>query len=192
MTGTVYVMNPTDYEQWLRAGPSPQTLADEGHQLFIQHGCSGCHGGNGSVRAPRLDGIYGRPVPVQIPPEGLVGAALYAALRQTTATTMTADDRYIHDSIVLPEKEVAAGYLPVMPTFKNRLTEEEIFQLTAYIKSLATPEGQRALGVSMPPTRTLSPAEYRARTGFIPANIKSLTGGSSGSTTANRPTATKK
>jgi cytochrome c oxidase subunit II len=192
MIGTVYVMDPAEYEQWLRAGTSPQTLADEGQRLFIQHGCSGCHGGNGSVRAPRLDGIYGRPVPVQIPPEGLVGAALYAALRQTTATTMVADDRYIHDSIVLPEKEVAAGYLPVMPTFKNRLTEEEIFQLTAYIKSLATPEGQRALGVRMPPTRTLTPEEYRTRTGFTPANIKSLTASAGGTAAANRPAAAKK
>src|SRR5689334_19200402 len=69
MTGTVTVMDPADYEQWLRAGTSSQTLADMGHNLFIQHGCSGCHGGNGSVRAPRLDGIYGRPIPVQIPPE---------------------------------------------------------------------------------------------------------------------------
>jgi cytochrome c oxidase subunit 2 len=193
MTGTVYVMDPADYEQWLRAGTSPETLADIGHELFIRNGCSGCHGGNGSVRAPRLDGIYGRPIPVQIPPEGLTGAALYAALKKTIATTEIADDRYIHDSIVLPEKEVAAGYLPVMPTFKNKLTEEEIFDLTAYIKSLATPEGQRARGVSMPPTRTLSPEEYRARTGFVPANIKSLTGGTTGAAGgANRPAGGRK
>jgi hypothetical protein len=102
---------------------------------------------------------------------------------------MVADDLYIHDSIVLPEKEVAAGYLPVMPSFKNRLTEEEIFQITAYIKSLATPEGQRAGGVRMPPTRTLSSEEYRARTGFVPSNIKGLTGGAPA---ANRPAAGKK
>ena len=38
------------------------------------------------------------------------------------------------------EKEVAAGYLPIMPPFKNRLSEEEIFRLTAYIRSLAAPE----------------------------------------------------
>jgi cytochrome c oxidase subunit 2 len=192
MTGTVTVMDPADYEQWLRAGPSPKTLADAGQQLFIQHGCSGCHGGNGSVRAPRLDGIYGRPIPVQLPPEGLVGAALYAALRKTPATTMVADDLYIHDSIVLPEKEVAAGYLPVMPSFKNRLTEEEIFDLTAYIKSLATPEGQRTGGVRMPPTRTLSAQEYKTRTGFVPSNIKGLAPGAAGAPAANRPAAGKK
>jgi hypothetical protein len=79
-----------------------------------------------------------------------------------------------------------------MPTFKNRLTEEEIFQLTAYIKSLATPEGQRALGVRMPPTRTLTPEEYRTRTGFTPANIKSLTASAGGTAAANRPAAAKK
>ena len=96
------------------------------------------------------------------------------------------------DSIVLPEKEIAAGYLPVMPSFKNRLTEEEIFQLTAYIKSLATPEGQRTAGVRMPPTRTLSPEEYRARVGFIPSNIKSLSGGAAAPVGPHRPSGGKK
>jgi len=44
----------------------------------------------------------------------------------------------------------------------------------------------------MPPSRRLSAEEYRARTGFVPKNIKSLTGGAAGTPAANRPAAGKK
>jgi cytochrome c oxidase subunit 2 len=86
------------------------------------------HGEGSSVRAPLLQGIYGKPVAIQVP-DGRGG---------TQTTTTIADDRYIHDSIVLPEQEIAAGYQPIMPTFRGRLSEEEIVQLVDYIKSLST------------------------------------------------------
>jgi cytochrome c oxidase subunit 2 len=37
----------------------------------------------------------------------------------------------------MPEYEVVASYDPVMPSYAGRLSEDEIFQLVAYIKSLA-------------------------------------------------------
>jgi cytochrome c oxidase subunit II len=177
MTGTVTVMQPADFEEWLRAGKSQLSLAAAGQKLFIGHGCNGCHGGNSSVRAPSLVGVYGKPVAVQIPQPGLTVPQLFEAVKKIPATTIMADDRYIHDSVILPEKEVAAGYLPIMPSFKNQVTEDEVFKITAYIKSLATPEGLRAGNPAMPPTRTLSAEEYRSRTGFAPANVNKLTGG---------------
>ena len=48
-----------------------------------------------------------------------------------------ADERYIRDSILLPNKEVAAGYPPVMPSFAGQLGEDEIMKLIAYIQSLS-------------------------------------------------------
>jgi hypothetical protein len=74
-----------------------------------------------------------------------------------------------------------------MPVFRNQLTEQQVFQLTAYIKSLAN---NRTLTTGAPGgkyTGTLSPDEYRARTGFTPANIKALTGGASGNGSAGPP-----
>ena len=47
-----------------------------------------------------------------------------------------ADEKYIRDSILLPQSQVAAGYAPVMPTFQGHISEEELLQLIAYIKSL--------------------------------------------------------
>jgi cytochrome c oxidase subunit II len=177
MVGTVYVMEQADYDRWLRSGSYEQTAAGAGQVLFRQHGCSGCHSGSGSVRAPVLEGIYGRPIPVQVPPRGLPQKQLEATLPRVPATTLVADERYIHDSIVLPNQEIAAGYSPIMPSFKGRLTEDEIFQITAYIRSLANSSGTQYRTTGAGRNQALSADEYRARTGFAPSNVP---GGSRG------------
>jgi cytochrome c oxidase subunit 2 len=165
MVGTVYVLEQAEYDNWLATGPGRQEAVAEGAYLFRHHGCSGCHGAGSSVRAPALEGIFGRPVPVQIPKPGV-------PLDQTPATTVIADMRYIHDSIVLPEQEVAAGFRPIMPTYKNRLTEEEILKLVAYIRSLAPAQGQPQ--PRQDHSSQLSPEDYKARTGFVPENLDSM------------------
>jgi len=119
MTGTVYVMTPAEYQDWLARGSLGNTLAQSGGRLFRTLGCSGCHEGNGPVRAPRLEGLYGKLVPLQ-------GKQI-----------VRADDKYLRDSILLPASQITAGYEPLMPTFQGHITEEELFQLIAYIKSLA-------------------------------------------------------
>ncbi len=119
MIGTVHVMDPGPYQAWLTQGNPGNTLVQEGARLFRELGCSGCHMGTGTVRAPRLEGVYGKLVPLQ------------------DGTVVKADDMYIRDSILLPASQVAAGYEPVMPTFQGHITEEELLQLIAYVKSLA-------------------------------------------------------
>jgi cytochrome c oxidase subunit II len=47
-----------------------------------------------------------------------------------------ADDDYLRESILTPQAKVVKGFAPVMPTFKGQLSEEQILQLIAYIKSL--------------------------------------------------------
>ena len=65
MGGWVEVMEPADYERWLVEGGAGPSMAEEGERLFVQHHCAGCHRGSQTVRAPRLEGVYGRPVPIQ-------------------------------------------------------------------------------------------------------------------------------
>ncbi len=128
MIGRVVVMTPTEYEQWLRTGAAAEPLAAAGRQLFQQLGCSGCHSPNSTVRAPLLEGLYGRPVPLQ------------------SGGVVIADEGYIRDSILLPQKDIVAGYAPVMPSFQGRVSEEELMQIIAYIRSLGreTPESREA------------------------------------------------
>nr|WP_246513562.1 cytochrome c oxidase subunit II [Azospirillum picis] len=119
MGGSVVVMEPSDFQRWLDGQGAGPSLAQEGEALFRQYGCSGCHGAASTVHAPRLEGLFGRPVPL----EG--------------GGTVIADDRYIRDSILLPRSEIAAGYPPVMPSFAGQIGEDELLKLVAYIKSLA-------------------------------------------------------
>jgi len=132
MVGTVYVMEPADYQKWLHEGNTGGTLAQQGEQLFRELGCGGCHGPGSNVRAPMLDGVYNNPVPLQEPGGG--------------TKVIIGDERYIHDSIVNPEQEVAAGYKPIMPSFRGQLDEPKIRLLVEYIKSLSTATGGRAGG----------------------------------------------
>jgi len=118
MIGRVIVLGESAYESWLASNSSGGTLAVAGAKLFTELGCSGCHGENSKVRAPPLEGVYGKPVPLD-------GGAFQIA-----------DDKYIRDCILQENHVHVAGYEPVMPTFKGHVSEEELMDLIAYIKSL--------------------------------------------------------
>lgn len=118
MAGTLYVMSRTDYQQWLQQFNISPTLVASGKQLFDSYGCAGCHLSGGTVHAPPLVGVYGRAVPL------------------STGSTVIANDAYIRDSILEPKKQVVAGYKPIMPSFKGVISDAELAELVAYIKSL--------------------------------------------------------
>jgi cytochrome c oxidase subunit 2 len=114
-------MAPADYDRWLAGQKTEPSMARQGEELFVRHHCAGCHGDSPTVRAPRLEGVYGRPVPIM---EG------------KEVRFVTADDRYIRDSILLPKAQVVAGYEPVMPSFAGQIGEEDLMKIIAYIKSI--------------------------------------------------------
>jgi cytochrome c oxidase subunit 2 len=126
MVGRIYVLNPGDYAAWLQRAGASGDLASQGKALFDTLGCSGCHAPQSGVRAPSLDGLFGRPVPLA---DGRV---------------VTADDQYLRDSIVAPNRDVAAGYPPVMPTYAGEISEEDLLKLVAYLKSLGAGPSQTA------------------------------------------------
>jgi cytochrome c oxidase subunit 2 len=110
-------MGAEDYERWLKLRAS-ESLASRGGKLFLQLGCNTCHRDDSLQRAPLLAGIYGRPVQL------------------TDGRVVTADENYLRESIVEPTAKVVLGWQPIMPSFKGRVSEEEILQLIAYITSL--------------------------------------------------------
>jgi cytochrome c oxidase subunit 2 len=126
MGGWLTVMEPRAFAGWLRENGGAGTLAEQGASLFRTYGCSGCHEPGGTVRAPPLEGLYGNPVPLS---DGRV---------------IRADESYIRDSILLPKKDVAAGYDPVMPSFSGQASEDDVAKLVAYIKSLGASAPARA------------------------------------------------
>ncbi|MEC9483438.1 MAG: cytochrome c oxidase subunit II [Halomonas sp.] len=118
MVGEVVVMNRNDYQDWLTRQGTGRTLAVAGKQLFQAHGCSGCHMGRSEVRAPSLDGVYGRSVAL------------------ANGEVVLADEAYLRDSILQPDRHIVAGYRPIMPSFAGQITEDELLRIIAYIKSL--------------------------------------------------------
>jgi cytochrome c oxidase subunit 2 len=119
MTGQIVVLTPAEYQSWLARQDVSGTLAAEGADIFRRLGCSGCHAPASVVRAPPLEGLYGRPVALQ------------------NGTTIVADEKYIRDSILQPRSQIAAGYAPQMPSYAGKASEDELLRLVAYIKSLA-------------------------------------------------------
>ncbi|MFL5267847.1 MAG: cytochrome c oxidase subunit II [Stellaceae bacterium] len=119
MGGSVTVMGAGEFQQWLAANATGGTLAAEGGALYRRLGCSGCHGEGAHVHAPSLAGLYGRPVTLR------------------SGGTAIADDGFIRDAILEPQKRPPAGYATIMPSFAGQIDEEQVASLVAYIKSLA-------------------------------------------------------
>lgn len=57
--------------------------------------------------------------------------------------TVIADDGFIRDAILEPQKRLPAGYPAIMPSFAGQIDEEQVASLLAYIKSLADGDTQQ-------------------------------------------------
>ena len=154
MVGSIVVMQPAEYEKWLRTGNVQTSRSAAGERLFRQYGCSGCHGLNSSVKAPLLEGIYGRQRALQ------------------DGSFQVADERYLRDSILLPQKEIRAGFKPVMPTFKGRISESEILQIIDYLKTTDTSNGTSNGAANPYGTGTLGSDEHAARSGVVQGSME--------------------
>jgi cytochrome c oxidase subunit 2 len=161
MTGSIVVMEPNEYDEWLSGNANLESPVAAGQRLFTQTlGCASCHKEDGSGgRGPSLAGLLGSTVQL----EG--------------GRTVTADESYIRESILNPRAQIVRGFQPIMPTFQGQVGEEQLLQLISYIKSLspgkssglettaparsnnpqtgpATPEGQ---GASTPDEQRMNP-----------------------------------
>ena len=120
MAGRLVIVTPEEYARWTSAQPEGDDLAHQGEKLFHSLGCSGCHAPSSTVHAPDLHGLYG------------------SAVQIDDGRTITADEAYIRDCILLPDKNRVAGFPPLMPNFSGSVTPGQVVQLVAYIKSLTT------------------------------------------------------
>ena len=55
--------------------------------------------------------------------------------------TVMADEAYLRDCIVLPDKYRVAGFPPIMPSFAGLVSESDVMDLVAYIQSLSASGG---------------------------------------------------
>ncbi len=161
MIGWINVMEPSDYQAWLSGGAASESLAAAGAKLFQRHACNTCHRPDSLARGPNLEGLFNKEVQLS---EG---------------RTVVADESYIRESILTPNAKIVMGFQPIMPTFQGLVSEEELLQLVAYVKSLSKPsllplpagegrgEGRPAPGAgsaTLPPVhRAAPPSKEKAK-----------------------------
>jgi cytochrome c oxidase subunit 2 len=50
--------------------------------------------------------------------------------------TVLADEVYLRESILAPMAKIVSGYNPIMPDFRQRITDEQVEVLIEYIRAL--------------------------------------------------------
>lgn len=104
--------------------PNPPTpLPAKGRQLYTADSCAGCHSLDGSTSVgPSFKGLAGSSVTL------------------TTGQTVTADDRYLEESITKPDAQIPKGYNagvmgPAVASFHLADKPGDVAALVAFIKS---------------------------------------------------------
>ncbi len=118
MIGSVVVMEPSDYQAWLSGGAGESSPSAAGLKLFASLACNTCHKEEDGGRGPKLVGVYGTQVKLD------------------NGSNVVADDVYIRESILNPNAKIVGGFTAIMPTFQGQVSEEQILQIIAYIKSI--------------------------------------------------------
>ena len=122
MVGSIIVMEPTEFNDWLSGNVNQQSAAASGQQLYQTLGCASCHGGNGEGgRGPALLGVFNSNVQLG------------------NGQTVRADEGYIRESILNPGAKLVNGFGPMSPNVSgcskrgaNRAVDElyQVAQLT--------------------------------------------------------------
>lgn len=125
MIGTVTAMEPGEYQAWLGGGTN-EPPAVLGERLFSSLACNTCHTADGKGRGPKLNELYGKSVALN------------------NGSSITFDDTYIRESILDPAAKVVKDYQVIMPSFRGQISEEQIGQVIAYLKSIGPKDGEAA------------------------------------------------
>jgi cytochrome c oxidase subunit 2 len=118
MIGQVIAMTPQDYEAWLAGGRTTGTAVQNGERLFADLACNTCHKPDSTGRGPSLAGVWNSTVAL------------------ADGRKVVADENYLRESIMNSQAKVVQGFQPIMPAFQGMVTEENLLQLIAYIKTL--------------------------------------------------------
>lgn len=95
------------------------TPAERGRKYYNERLCITCHSLDGSkLVGPSFKGLYGR------------------SGKLADGSSYTADDEYIKHSILKPADQVVEGYAPTMPPYEGQLNDENIADITEFLKTV--------------------------------------------------------
>lgn len=123
MMGNLKVLSATDYAKWQIDQKTQSSAAmpmDQlGKKIANDQGCMSCHTIDGSKSiGPSWKGIYGQS-------HAMVGGK-----------SVKVDDNYIRRSATEPAGDIVAGYSPMMPTYKGKLSDHDLAAIIEFIKTL--------------------------------------------------------
>ena len=137
---TVVVVHETQEEldAWIKKYSSrgvDEPPAAYGAKLYERRGCKSCHSIDGTrLVGPSYKGSYGTM-------RDIVGGG-----------QVKVDENYIRESILNPKAKVAieqgVAYQPVMPSYKGQLSDDDIYSLIEFIKSLGDASAAEEAGES--------------------------------------------
>jgi len=129
MYSNVKVMEPEDFESWMKdttgysVAAQMESPAETGKRIMQNIGCFACHSQDGSkLVGPSFKGIWGSERTVKVGGE---------------TKTVVADAEYIKRSVYDPNAEVVDGFMKgLMITYEGQLSEDDIGNIIAYLKTL--------------------------------------------------------
>ena len=125
MFAKVVVHEAGGFEEYLKKLIDPRsqgTPVKVGETLYKRRGCAQCHSIDGTDNrangGPSFKGHFGK-------------------MHQfADGSSHEMDENYIRESILNPQAKIRKGYRPVMPTFQGQLSNDQIFAIIQYIKSV--------------------------------------------------------
>jgi cytochrome c oxidase subunit 2 len=131
MHSMVYVETPDDFAKFMKSigdpcdpflsqgKPCPADVAAvQGQKLYASKGCVACHTTTGArLVGPTWKGIWGK-------------------AESTDKGEVKVDENYVRESILDPQAKLVTGFPPTMPTFRGQISDAEIDEIIAFIKSL--------------------------------------------------------
>lgn len=122
MIAEAFVVEPAEFERYLEiiADPTGDPPATIGEALYRQKGCNTCHSVDGtSGTGPTFKNVFGS---------------------QRTfhdGSTAVADEDYVRESILAPQKRVVKGFGPPSAMATFQLKDREIDWIIAYLKTIS-------------------------------------------------------
>ena len=106
----------------------PVRREQTGAELYAALNCAACH--SNPALAPGLEGVLGRKVLLN------------------NAAQVVADRAYLSESITAPGAKLVAGFLNLMPSYRQELSDAQLSQLVEHVAGLAAAAGGSASNTS--------------------------------------------
>jgi cytochrome c oxidase subunit 2 len=121
MLTKVVVHEKADFQAWLERASNWETRmtpVDAGRMLYETRGCAQCHSLDGSPNiGPSLKDVFG------------------STVQLSDGSQVVADENYLRDSILYPQKQIVAGYNPVMSSYAGILKDRDVTAVIWFLKA---------------------------------------------------------